>query len=317
MMKQMFLAGVVGLASSSAAVAGPFYLDLGGGGGLGLPNAGDPNNSGSTRTQDFNSMGSLDTLATSIYQASSPGDIGPGTPVFDTNRSDVLGDVSITNGSIQTPSDDQRNIAGFVPAASLAGGNGFAASPDDWQGNNWGMTFDYDLAGQVVSGSGDDLNNAAVNFTSGTFDYFFEYEGERLQVLSIDVTGSSGSIANLVLEGRVNFDFLANGGFSADEQDFIQNFFRDAATGDSFYDIASTGAEVPIHWRLDTNVDGDEDLIEGEYQGETVWVRQTELNTTARFQVPEPSAVMLLGLGLVGLAFVAHRRRKADQDLAA
>lgn len=309
MMKQMFLAGVVGLAGSSAAVAGPFYLELGQ----------DLSGDGNTRTADYNALGASNTLATSIYSASTPAEIGPGTEVFDTNRTNVLNTYDF-GGQIDTPADNQRNVGELNPQQGTAASNNFSGGPPDWEAgtNQWGMTFSYDLSGNIVSGDGTDLNNAAVNFNSGTFDYFFEFEGESLQVLSVDVTGSTGSIANLVLEGRVNFDFLENGGFTAAEEDFIQNFFRDSASGDSFYDIAATGAEVPIHWRLDTNVDEEQPLVEGtDAEGNTVLARQTELNNTARFQVPEPSAVMLLGLGLLGLAFVAHRRRKADQGFAA
>lgn len=309
MMKQMFLAGVVGLASSSAAVAGPFYLELGQ----------DLSGDGNTRTADYNALGASNTLATSIYNVNDPSEIGPGTEVFDTNRSSQLGTYNF-GGAISTPNDNQRNIGELNPQQGIAASNNFSGGPSDWEAgtNFWGMTFSYDLQGTIVSGDGTDLNNAAVNFNSGTFDYFFEFEGESLQVLSVDVTGSSGSIANLVLEGRVNFDFLNDDDFTNDEMAFVQNFFRDSASGDSFYDIAATGAEVPIHWRLDTNVDEDVALVEGtDADGNTVWARQTDLNNTARFQVPEPSAVMLLGLGLLGLAFVAHRRRKSDSGFAA
>ena len=298
----------VGMGMASPALAGPFLIDV----------DNDFSGNDSTTTGEIRTLGTSDSLATSFYF----GDPNvAGTQIVDTNiQSDMdgfgfsSGTFTAVDGSssvtLSDPNDvGDRNVVNLNPEDGIGGvnfRNGFSAG--DWasDGEGWGLTFDYRLEGQVI----ETADGLSLEYTSGFFDAFFEdgASGDRTQVMRMNVESSDLQAANLDLFGSLDY----NGDWDHDSE-FVQNFMVDAATGRTFYDIASEegGSGIPISWRLDTNVDPPlpeaDQLVQID---EATFVRQSELNSTVRYEVPEPGMLVLLGTGLLFLGFLATRRRQ-------
>ncbi len=312
-MKLRTLVGVAaaGMLSASAVQAGPFYIEAGSYGFTEAPMDAD------TRTTDLDSLGWTDTLATSIYFG-----LTPGSTVIDTNDAGILN----TYG-IPLPTDpQQRLISDLNPwSGNLGDPEGFTDSSALWGidflgGTYWGMTYTYTLQGQInAAGTG-------VDFTSGYFDIFFEDGTITDQLLRLELNSFSltdgGATYTVLAFGNVTFDW---GPPSA----FAQNFFVDSESGLSFYDLWFNGGNInpiAISWRMDNNIDcppGEPNctgvplpgqlepiFVDGELIGG--W-RQTTVDGTVRFEVPEPGTLALMGLGLLGLGAV---RRFASKRAA-
>ncbi|WP_018141237.1 PEP-CTERM sorting domain-containing protein [Thioalkalivibrio sp. ALJ7] len=314
--KSLLLTAALGMAMASPALAGPFVIDVGN----------DFSGNGSTQTGAINTLGTSDTLATSFYF----GDPNvAGTQIVDTNINSVMSGLGFSSGnftavdgessvSLAFPDDvGDKNVVNLNFVSGVGGSNarnGFTS--DDWffDGTGWGLTFDYMIEGEVYDTGNGDLS---IRYTSGYFDAFFEdgASGDRIQVMRMNVEGSNLQAGNLDLLGRLVFDDTWA------DSEFVQNFFVDVNSGRTFYDIASEegGSGIPIHWRLDTNVDPPiptaDQLVQLGENGPLV--RQTELNSTVRYEVPEPGMLILLGTGLLFLGFMATRRRTPKGDLSA
>lgn len=308
--KSLLLTAALGMAMASPALAGPFVIDV----------DNDFSGNGSTQTGAINTLGTSDTLATSFYF----GDPNTaGTQIVDTNIDSVMSGYGFSSGnftavdgsssvSLAYPDDvGDKNVVNLNFISGVGGSNarnGFTS--DDWyfDGTGWGLTFDYLIEGEVYDTGGGDLS---IRYTSGYFDAFFEdgASGDRIQVMRMNVEGSNLQAGNLDLLGRLVFDDVWA------DSEFVQNFFVDVNSGRTFYDIASEddGSGIPIHWRLDTNVDPPiptADQLVALNDGEGPLVRQTQLNSTVRYEVPEPGMLVLLGTGLLFLGFLATRRRQ-------
>ena len=133
----------------------------------------------------------------------------------------------------------------------------------------------------------------------------------KIQVLQLDVTSSFNNAGGLFINGDINYDFDGDG-VDNDTGTLAQNFLIDVDTGESYYDLWKLNEAPELTWFLDTNVEPvipDETELVATQDGSGRVYRQATLDGSVVFNVPEPTSIALMGLGLLGLG--ASRRKIA------
>lgn len=199
------------------------------------------------------------------------------------------------------------NIGPPINLANYYGGMSLIPSflGQDTAGYNqtWQLYFTYTLYGQVQSAGVPNPSSILAAYGDGEINIYYDTTGLPRDpggadplVMTIDVTGSGGDIANFLLFGDVT---------SATAGRF---FFPD---GTDFNSLIGQGMVITA--RVDTNLDTNQvpalsgtTVIDGVTYN--TYTRQATLNGSASFSVPEPMTLGLLGLGLLGMGFSRRHR---------
>ncbi len=301
-MKNKIILGVGLMALTQVAVATPFYVDMG------------VNYNGDTAlTSDkvTDTSTSLKNEMTYLYQSQSI--------VTDTNMDGVVsaGDTITTQGgyNISTPAFGgigENVVTGFNPSESFGTNN-----DNGYGGSNWLLTFSFTgLTGVITDYTPGSVLEISYGPT-GVFDLYVTEDGTTFQnFMDLDVTGAQTVSGGTLLTGKVDFTNVDMGTTSGgtDIKTIMRSASQSCAGDNSFYALTQCvpdPLEVSILADFNTNAAGVviTDLgVNGANQ--KVFSLTGNHDGSIVFNVPEPTTVALLGMGLLGFG-LTKRNKKA------
>ena len=279
-MKKLITAAIVSLAFAGTATADQIYID----------NGFDYGGNNANTAAGANTTGWKDSLTFKYNSNSIVTD-------NDFNGLDIGDTIVSSGGFIGSEIINNNLVTGLI--SSEVGGTG---PSDNNYKNSWVLSFRFDdLMGT--------FNGSDFIYSSGTIDMFlFDTTNgfaNEVQLFSMNLTSHVATSGNHVYTGDL-FDFGNDTVNGVNAGDIFNISYGNSAI--SFEDYAAISGQN-VRFRLDQNTDKVDANSLVQIGNTNTFSLSGEHDGSLEFQVPEPTSLAILGLGLLG--FAGSRRRKS------